>query len=115
MVDKRGWQKGNEPSDAPPALPYVWFDRPGDLKQHVLETALGGRKLDEYLTAVVDVAKRSYEKRIALGDKYMIARLTEALACEVPSTAKAAAQALQMLSFCRPNHECVPLLLLGWA
>jgi hypothetical protein len=106
MVDMLGWQKGKEAPDTPRAPTSAWFDRPGDLKQHVLEGLPGGRKFDEHLAAVVDVAKRSYEKRIALSDICMIAGLTKALECEEPSTVKAAARALKMLSFCHPNHEC---------
>jgi hypothetical protein len=101
-----GWQKGNDAPDSPRATTSAWFDRPKDLKQHVLEEPPCGRKFDEYLAAVVDVAKRSYEKRIMLGDKNMIERLAKALECEMPSTVKAAARALKMLSFCHPNHEC---------
>ena len=92
--------------DSLPGARDSWFNRPDELKHKLLHTDPQQRKLEEYIAAVVECAKRSYQLRIQLGDPEIIHHLCAALHQGAPSTAKAAAQAIKLLSFCHPNHKC---------
>jgi hypothetical protein len=95
--------------ELPTHSPDGWLCRPDELKHKLLHTPITDRRVDDYLTAVVNVAKRSYQQRVLLGQALVVQQLCAALARGAATTAKLAAQALKLLSFCHDNHRRAPL------
>jgi hypothetical protein len=85
-----------------------WSERSDDLKSHILRCSPSDKRTESYIASLADLAKRSFQKREYFGDPGVIKSLLAALKDGQPPVAKASAHALRLLSFCHPNHTCVP-------
>lgn len=82
---------------------------PPELRAKLLQTAPSDKHIHQVLTLATDTAKASYESRVELGTPDVISRLCF-LVQGHGTTAKLAAQALKILSFCYQNRECASTL-----
>lgn len=103
-VDRRVGDGGGPVSAAAQDL----SDRPEDIRYNILHTPPTDRRVEPYIVSFAELVKRSPEKRRSLGTPNIITCLTAALQKGPVAVAKAAANALKLLSFCHANHECAP-------